>query len=221
MNLFNDGFDIQGSNCKLTLTQNICDKPARASLLGLAGHRSHHGCAFCLTEQQSAVMNNGKRKYFFPYQDAEFLKRDDAGFLSTAIYASENNSTTFGINGLTYMLNFPEFSPVFGSVIDQLHAVNGVGKKLLGLLLTKYPQIDAILNDKIDQLKPPNNISRRIRNLNEIKNFRAHEYRSFFLYYGLYILQGLISDADYENVKYFNKIIYNSNQEFINDNLVI
>ena len=61
---------------------------------------------------------------------------------------------------------------------------------------------------------------RRLRNLREIKNFRAHEFRAFFLYYGPHILEGLVDEDDLEVTKHLNSIIYLSNKEVVDHNLV-
>ena len=220
VSIFSEGIIVEGQRHMIQLIQNVCDKPARASMLNMSGHRSDHGCVFCYQIQQSTVVQ-GKRCFYFPISDALSLLRDDNSFRAAGISADSTGTPEFGIKGTCFLCSIPHFRPITGSVIDQLHCINGVGKKILVLILKNYPEIEATINRFIRTLKPPTTFVKRLRSLDNIGNFRGHEFRTFFLYYGIPALEGLVPEPCLNLVKSFNAIICKSNQDIITNQLLV
>ena len=181
---------IENDRFSFKIFQNSCDKPARSAILSLSGHRSQYPCVKCLVEQ-NFVRVRGTAHYFVPTDSASELLRDDVSFKADAIL-TRMNGPSFGIKKYPVLLSLQEFKPVSGSIIDQLHCIGGVGKKLLQLIIKEHPNIVDDTRVIIKCLKPPKNLVERIRDLSDIANFKGHEFRSFFLYYGPIVLMSLI-----------------------------
>ena len=84
----------------------------------------------------------GKRHFLYRHDEAQELLRDDFGFRADAINAKESNTNVFGIKEYSPLLNLSSFLPSSGSVIDQLHCLGGVAKKLISLMMAKYQYND-------------------------------------------------------------------------------
>ena len=210
--LSNFGFEFMNQNFKVKCLQNCCDKPARSSILCLSGHRSKYPCIKCLV-QQSYIQIDSKSHYFVPVDDAPKLLRDNISFISDAIMA-KRGEPNFGVKDFSKLLKISEFNPVSGSIIDQLHCVGGIGKKILNLFIKKYPLLPSITKATIKMLKPPKTLVSRLRDLEDFNNFKSHEFRTFYLYYGPIILSNteFIEKIDLEVVKAFNEVVFLSNQ---------
>ena len=207
-----NGVLISGHHFRPFVLQNCCDKPARSALLSHSGHRSEYGCIKCLVQQTHTRI--GTRSFYsFPVDEMNSLLRDDISFKSDAII-SVNSGNTFGIRDYSRILDLGEFRPVSGSIIDQLHCIGGVGKKVLELLISRHPQIVEHTKNSFASLRPPNTLVSRVRNLENLVNFRGHEFRSFFLFYGPIILE-FLPPQELMVIKGLNQIIFLSNADTI------
>lgn len=145
------------------------------------------------------------------------MLRDDDDFAATAISSNLNQVTQYGQTNSSYLQNFTEFPLVTGQIIDIMHCLfGGVTKKMCVLLFSDkfkdrkfslYQHIKAI-NKKISELKPPSHFTTRLRSLEYIKYFRAHEFRSFILYFGPIILREFMPQDQLKNLILLSQISY-------------
>ena len=109
-----------------------------------------------------------------------------------------------GIKGRNWFMSLSYFHLVKGVAIDYMHGILlGVQKKPLQLwCLPEFSKAPlsisgkvSILDKRLLHVKPPSVINRTPRNIsNSLKYWKASEYHSFLLFYGVPLLCGLLPD---------------------------
>ena len=103
-----------------------------------------------------------------------------------------------------------------------MHLVNGVGKKILKLLLEKYKdQLRIFLDNEMGTIQTSKNLFNRVRPASQFAHWRSHEFRSFFLFFGPIILQKFpLLDCEQKVCTLLGEIIFLSNLELNTDRIV-
>lgn len=177
-NLLREGLNINGKLMSVIIKGFICDSPAKSFILNIKGHTGYHSCTKCA---QSGVWMH--HRMTFPEFDAKartneaFLKQEDEDF-----HIGETVLTT--VPCLDFIHSFP---------LDYMHLVClGVVRSLVYLWLfgpvsTKLPsRVINSISAELIALKNnvPVEFNRKPRSLNEIKRWKATEFRQFLLYTG-------------------------------------
>ena len=192
------------------------DKPARSSLLAHSSHNGQYGCIYCLISSTNKVCADGKKHIFYKYHDFHRLLREDVAIAAAALRAVQTSEPMYGTLGQSFLLNFITFKPVSGTAIDYMHTLDlGVTRKILELLFSsKFSKYDFScvhlleqVNTRIKSLKFPQGLVSRIRCIGE-PGWRAHEYRAFALYYGLFVLKDLCHSGIYKCFQLLNSIYF-------------
>ncbi|XP_061716589.1 uncharacterized protein LOC133524523 [Cydia pomonella] len=195
--LINSGLTINGKNIKVAIKGFVCDTPAKSFLLGVKGHTGYYSCTKC--RQPGVYLEN---RMTFPECDAtlrthvEFLKMDDEDFQRT-------QTPLISVPGINFIKSFP---------LDYMHLVClGVVRSLIyiwmfGPVPIKLPRqiLNNISADLVALAKHmPLEFNRKPRSLDDVKRWKATEFRHFLLYTGPLVLSKLKS----EYLSYYNNFI--------------
>lgn len=194
--LIRDGLCINDKVLSISIKGFILDTPAKSFLLNTKGHTGYYSCTKCT---QSGVWLQNRMT--FPELNAPlrsheaFLQQEDEDF-----HCGETLLTT--IPGLHFIHSFP---------LDYMHLVClGVVRSImyLWIFVPSHPQKlpSKIINEissKLVALKSsmPAELNRKPRSLNEIKRWKATEFRQFLLYTGPVVLKQVFI-KEYESLYY-------------------
>nr|CAH7730480.1 unnamed protein product [Callosobruchus chinensis] len=194
INISSTGTCIKGKTYNVRVKSFICDAPAKSFIKCTKGHSAYSSCTKCNIEGE--YMEN--RVCFFNSEGAHL--RTDAGFRSKL-------DTDHHV-GTTILEAVPELNMIKNFPLDYMHLVClGVIKKLLllwccGKPLTKisFHKISSI-SDLLRELASnvTSEFNRKPRGLNEVKRWKATEFRQFLLYTGVLVLKDNISRDRYAN----------------------
>lgn len=174
-----------------------CDAIARADVRNVKRFNAEHGCEFCL--------HPGGRHY--PYCRRDEVLRTDAGFVDDAIKGTDKKPV-HGAKGPCELMSIPNFGMVSHFVAEYQHgSCLGVCKTLFKYWLhPNYSNRPWYLGDRIEELSEllqiicvPNEITRIPRSLNLYKKFKANEWRSILLYFGVPILKNFLPKKYYDH----------------------
>ncbi|XP_067206649.1 uncharacterized protein [Linepithema humile] len=201
-NLCDNGLVIDTKLYSVTVSAFICDAPARAFIKVIKGHNGFYGCERCT------------QKGTHPFGATIFNKinaesRTDESFLLQTQLGHHN-----GISPLTE-INFPM---VTNFILDSMHLVHlGVMKKILFEMVqgnNYFSKLDTrrinCLSQILESLHEyiPIDFSRKPRNLNKIRKWKATELRQFVLYTGLFVFNGIIPNNHIDHFKIFHTAIF-------------
>ncbi|XP_076299692.1 uncharacterized protein LOC143218425 [Lasioglossum baleicum] len=217
--LINNGLLINEHLYHLHIKAFICDSPAKAFIKCVTYHTGYNSCTKCLIEGDYIA-----DRVCFPSLEP-IACRTDVEFRTKG----DNDHHT----GTSILERIPNFDMIKSFPLDYMHLICcGVMKKLLvnlwccGKPSTKicYSQFSIISNLLLSLRKCiPLEFNRKPRGLNELKRWKATEFRQFLLYTGPVVLLKNISRDKYENFlslhvavtilsnsKYFDAIEYAS-----------
>ncbi|CAC5361428.1 unnamed protein product [Mytilus coruscus] len=183
------------------------DLPARSILCNHIQYNGAYSCWKCEQQGTSAAVGKGQTRVF-PFDEAnpKGPERTVHNVIENAHQALNGtngaSSVVKGIKGPSWLSFFPEFDIVNGIAIDYMHGVLlGVQKLLLELwfaqkhssqpfnFFQKLCQVD----ERLIRIRPTTEITRLPRTIqNDLKYWKASEYRSFLLYYGAPVLHGIL-----------------------------
>lgn len=185
--LINNGFEINGKLLPVRLQCISADTPAKSFLLSAKGHIGYDSCLKCFIHGKYV-----KNRVCFPGTSAN-LKTDNSDF------QSNDNIMQF----------IPHLNLVSNVVLDYMHVVClGVTKKLFNLWITGnnyYKFGQETIRRISDRLENSMNMCtslefpRKPRSLQNLKYYKATEFRQLLLYTGPIVLQGLIDNDIYLN----------------------
>ena len=168
----------------------------------------YYGCPDYLIEGRSIVTSKKGHKLIYPFNYENTCGheklRDHKSFVSIAKQVEKSTTETgkivpqYGLKGCSWPMVFPKFDIVRGAAIDYMHLVLiGVLRMLMKLWFDQsHRKADWFMGgyvQEIDQrmaaVEPPIVISRIPRSIaNDLKHWKASEYRSFLLVYGVIAL---------------------------------
>ena len=184
---------------------STCDLPARCLLCGSMQYNGRYGCWKCL--QPGKTSSTGKKgggvwTYPFNEDDPSGPPRTHRQVLDDSAEARTTKKPVNGIKHPTWFHHL-QFHDLVRSVgIDYMHGVLlGVTKLLLRLWFSKEfsrcsfsaYHLLPIVDKRIMQVKPTIDISRVPRTIGaDLKHWKASEFRTFLLYYGVPILTDIL-----------------------------
>ncbi|XP_073956617.1 uncharacterized protein isoform X2 [Choristoneura fumiferana] len=195
VNLISSGLTISGKNIKVAIKGFVCDTPAKSFLLGVKGHTGYYSCTKC--KQPGVYLQN---RMTFPECDASLRTHEE--FIQMADEDFQHIQTPLtAIPGIHFIKSFP---------LDYMHLVClGVVRTLIYLWMfgpvpLKLPRLilNNISTDLVALAKHmPLEFNRKPRSLDEVKRWKATEFRQFLLYTGPLVLLKLRSEylSYYEN----------------------
>lgn len=180
--LINNGIELHGKTIPIILKGLTCDAPAKSFVLGIKGHTGYFSCTRC--KQEGVYYKN---RMTFPLSDCESRTHEDFVCRKDEEYHSRP----------TPLVEIPGLNMVSSIALDYMHLVClGVMRTFMniwvfGKVPLRFPIsiIDSISANLISlRCFIPYEFSRKPRSLNEIKRWKATEFRQFLLYTGPLIL---------------------------------
>uniref|UniRef100_A0A1Y1LR20 Transposase domain-containing protein n=1 Tax=Photinus pyralis TaxID=7054 RepID=A0A1Y1LR20_PHOPY len=192
--LTNDGFQFNNQMYTFKINCFICDAPAKSFVTYIKGHSGYNSCTKCYIH--GSHVNN--RVCFPEIKDLRLRTHDD--FISKQ---DEDHHM-----GTSILQTIPKLNMVRDFPLDYMHLILlGVVKKLLLFWCVGKPpnklssrQINLISDNLISfQHCIPCEFVRKPRSLNEVKRWKATEFRQFLLYTGPVVLKNILSHDLYLN----------------------
>lgn len=193
-NLISSGIYFNTKLYSIKIKGFICDAPAKSYITCTKGHSGYYSCTKCY--EKGTRINDRTC----------FLNIDNLTLRSDSEFRSKHQPHHHvGTSILESILNIDMIRDV---PLDYMHLIClGVVKKLLmlwvyGKPLTKlsYKQISDISTSLLNLVcNIPTEFNRKPRNLNEVKRWKATEFRQFLLYTGPVVLKSIISHDRYIN----------------------
>lgn len=190
--LVNDGFVLQGQVLPFTIKGFICDAPAKSYITFCKGHSGFYSCTKCIQKGKYIkgrvcfIKNNAKKR-----TNESFRRKLQPEYH----------------NGVSILENIPSLGMVTNFPLEYMHLIClGVVKKLLcNIWLHGKPshklskECVRKISDLLLSLKSyvPMEFVRKTRSLDEVKRWKATEFRFFLLYTGPLVLLNLIPSNKY------------------------
>ena len=220
-----DGMEAKSPSGEIFISKAIlllgtCDMPAKCMVCNSTQFNGFYGCLKCKQPGCTVKTSRGGNVHAFP-----FLSSDPTGPARTheqtredAREAFEKRGIVDGIKGPCWFAALKYHDLIRGSAVDYMHCVlEGVMKLLLKLWFggghsdANFTIANRIfeVDKRLAEIKPPNNISRCPRSIeNHSKYWKASELRSFLLFYGAVVLNGILPDAWYEHFMLLSEAIF-------------
>lgn len=205
---------------KAILLLGTCDMPAKCMVCNSTQYNGFFGCLKCKQPGISVRTSKGGIVHAFPFESSDPTgpARTHEQTREHARQAFEKRMTVDGIKGPCWFAALKYHDLIRGSAVDYMHCVlEGVMKLLLKLwfgsghsnetycIANRISEVD----NRLAEIKPPNNISRCPRSIeNHSKYWKASELRSFLLFYGAVVLNGILPDAWYEHFMLLSEAIF-------------
>lgn len=196
--------------CHATLLTCTCDLPAKALVCNSMQFNGAFSCWHCLQSGKTEKTDKGGHVHAFPFQETnpsgpprthESVKADVEKVIEN-IRDGKSEYVVNGIKGPQCFMFLKYFDFVNGYIIDYMHGVcSGVMKLLLMLWFSKDLKNSTFsfhiarerVNLALSNIKPTIEITRVPRSLDDIVHWKASEFRSFLLYWGLPVLSKVLS----------------------------
>ncbi|CAG2218049.1 unnamed protein product [Mytilus edulis] len=201
---------------KAYLLCGTADLPARCMLCNGVQYNGSYSCWKCMQKGETAKSGKGHAHVFPFIQDnpkgPQRCRENVIEDSRNALQNMENKSKVIAVNGIkgpSWLTFFPLFNIIDGIAIDYMHGVLlGVMKLMLKLWFS--PQLKnkvfsihnhiADVDKKLQSIRPTLNITRLPRSIeNDLKYWKANEYRSFLLYYSLPVLHGTLDNTRFNH----------------------
>ena len=233
LNELEDGIDVESPergkySLKAALIACTCDLPARSIVTNMIQYNGAYCCAKCMQKGETARTGTTTRGsvhvFSFNASDPKGPPRTEQSMLENAHEAIELRKNgnldkhVVGIKGKSWFMTLSSFHLVDGVAIDYMHGLLlGVQKKLLQLWFTpelaKEPfnisKNVTVLDKRLLAISPPSAINRAPRHVSDsLKYWKASEFRSFLLFYGVPLLCGLLPQVYLQHFMLFSHAIF-------------
>lgn len=173
------------------------DSPARCSLQGLRQYNGAHSCPWCMIRGENFTLEGGSHKWvFIPNRRTPVEKRThdtfvrDVRLLKHQVRVRGDDSCNGVIKASQFLL-LTEFDMVDGFVFDYMHtALLGVLKTYTNMLFDSTNHtfdfyLDKHASMEVSKLllrcKVPHETQRAVRPITDIKNWKAHEWKTWMI----------------------------------------
>ena len=197
-----NGLRIHDDWFKFYVIKSIYDKPAKAEMLNMKSSTGYFGCSKCEIEGESVQYNNG---HHIVFKHGIHILRNESNYQENLMNLEK------GVLGECVLSKLRFYHPITSNQIDVMHSIFlGVCKLFFSYwfcssLKSNYclkNQLD-ILNDKLLSIKPPNFVSQAPRRLEDFKNWMAHEFLNFFLFFSIPLLSDVMKKVYFQNLLLF------------------
>ena len=198
--LYFSGVDVKvpdgTKTVRVKLLLAVFDLPAKAAVLNLKQYNGRYGCLYCTNPGRS--MAPGCTVYV-PSDQQNATERTHSLMTAWASDAEKKGESVFGVKGHSVLGAF--IDTVNGVPIDYMHSIlEGVTKYFTNMWLNSKNHKNSFylgrMTKSIDRLlvrlKPPAQFHRSPRSINDIKFWKAAEFRAWLLFYSLPILKDFL-----------------------------
>lgn len=219
--LHNEGVDIQlpdhnsPTNFKIYTLISSVDSVARPMIQKIKQFNGKFGCSYCLNDGVIRDVGRGScRVYLGDIGPNRTLEQhiNDCNCINQSAIDNIN-----GVKGTSVVLLLDTFHIIDSLVPDYMHCV------LLGVVKTFVEAwFDSSSSEhewylgrhvkefdyRLMNIKPPSEITRTPRSINDRKQYKASEWRTFLLYYSSVCLKGLLHQSYYQHWTLLISAIY-------------
>ncbi|OXA48760.1 hypothetical protein Fcan01_16430 [Folsomia candida] len=194
------------------------DSPARCQLQGINQYNGEFSCPWCLIKGETYWIDERRHKWIFPTKKVH-QSRDQENFTShlrelrDLLHNGNNNVTNvFGIKAPSKLILLPKFDIVHGFVFDYMHTcLLGVVRTLTCAWLDSknhnFPfyigHQEVEINCRINLCKFPVECQRILREIKDIKYWKAHEWKIWMIL-AVPLLNGILSQP---YLKHFSNFV--------------
>lgn len=181
-----------------------CDLPAKALFLNMNQYNGEYGCPKC--KEKGRIVANRR---IYPYAPNLNL-RTDSETLTHALQAYESNVKVCGVKGPSIMSKIVS-KCVKTTAVDGMHCVflGVVYAFLLFWFDSQYSNepfsihnLTKVIDERSSNIKPPAYVQRRPRSIEKHSKFwKASEFKNWFFYFSLPILQDILPNEYFEHYK--------------------
>ena len=211
--LHNNGIMIEDKQYFLEVNAIVCDAPARQFLKCIKAHNAYYGCERCIVKGEYV-----ERRMIF--ESIHEPLRTSEEFNSMVYQEHQHGCSPFIDSSIDVLRHFP---------LDYMHLVLlGTVRRLL-IFLKEGPRICRISSRQTHEIserlcrfknKIPSEFARQPRGLDELKRWKATEFRQFLLFTGPVVLKGIIDEKFYVHFLALSvamRIFLESNDHIRND----
>ena len=213
----------------------VFDAPARCCFMEMIQYNGFHGCPFCDSAGETVKTGEKGSTHVYPFNISSSTGHGKPRTHQETVTHAKNAdrraltgkaAPECGVKGTTWFMFLPKFDIIRGVAVDYMHCILlGVMKMLLHLWFDKQYRSEAFsissrmkdVNLRLLSIKPPNFISRVPRSLEDLGHFKASEYKSFLLYYGLPCLLGILPDEYYQHFLLLVQAVFSLLKESITE----
>lgn len=181
----------------------IADSVARCKLLNLQTFSAHYGCTFCYQKQTRTLK---RLKFTIPAtpvkeRTVESHAQDLVKVYDQRFASKEEDRVVKGVKGPSCLQDLHYFNLFEGFVVDYMHNIPlGVVKTYFTLITDStrmkfwytleneqfaMEDVLSLIEERLKTITPPSSITRTPRSVKDTANWRANEWRSFLLFYGI------------------------------------
>lgn len=208
-------------NSKVFFPMFAADSVARCQIQGINQFNGEYSCPWCLAKGETMWLNEICHKWVFNPRD-QSAPRTHVQFIShlkdvqKVLQTGKNSSSVFGVKSASLLILLPKFDIIDGFVFDYMHTC------LLGIVRTfTCAWLDSKYHDKpfyigkksseidsrIKNCKLPFECQRTVRELKDVKYWKAHEWKTWMII-AVPLLKGILSDCFVKHFSKFARAIY-------------
>ena len=181
---------------KVVATLVVADGVARPMVQFMSEYNGRFGCGFCEHEGKVVVRGNGHSRVY-PLEEDLPPRRTHKNTVAYARIAVASGKPYRGVKGASPLLLLPCFDIIRGFCPEYMHSVLlGVVRQFVNLWLESPGEAFSLRCHHVDQFLiqeyPPSEVKRSPRSIEERKQWKASEWRSFLLLYSPVVLSGLL-----------------------------
>lgn len=182
----------------------VADAPARSYIKAIKSHNGYYGCERCYRKGKYA-----SSRILYPFKSLEVFHTDES-FLQRLHTKHHNDSQSSPLE----QLNLGMVSQI---PADYMHlCCLGVMKKILlmwkeGPLPHKIlPRFANKISKRLQLMRKhtPREFNRKPRSLDDLRNWKATEFRSFMLYYGPVVIMDIVTPKAFKHFMLFHTAMY-------------
>lgn len=177
-----------------------CDLPAKSLFLRTKMYNGYYGCSKCLSPGVR-VPAGRTTVHVHPYIEPHRIQlRSKAEIVPSATQALATGKSVRGYKGIS-RLYYMMPCMIRGTSVDVMHCLFLNICKLLmkfwfapefsGEPFSCYRLLDAV-NERLSKILPPSFVQRMTRTLTDLKLWKAKEYKLWFFYYSVAVLNGVL-----------------------------
>lgn len=215
--LHETGFECLPTNYANTVTIRVhtivapVDSVERCALQYVHQYNGACGCSFCLHPGERIPYGKGHTRV---YRGTEHAKRTLGQHTRDAIAAEETQKVVNGVKGISPLMQLPIFNVINSFPPEYMHSVLlGVVKLFLIVWLDSknsqkpwyFGNKSQILDNRLSKILAPCEVTRIPRSVDNIKLWKALEFKNFLVYFSLPCLKGLLPQ---NFLKHWSLLVY-------------
>nr|XP_054775430.1 uncharacterized protein LOC129283847 [Lytechinus pictus] len=175
------------------------DAPARAAMQNTMKFNGYFGCGLCY--HPGKIVD---RVIKYPFDVCDYNDRTDSEVLEDMTRAINEGRTIRGIKGPSALINLSNFPICWGFPPDFMHCLLlGVVRQLSELWFASpasspfyigSPRMVSLIDKRLKSIQPPSNVARAPRPISVRKYWKASEWYSWLLFYGVICLNGILPE---------------------------